>query len=732
MRDLRSSAFVASFESTDLTTYRATLERALVATIASIQSKEQDGWCQYSSSLFETVLYNGIPWSELVAHDHRQTERGLSIATTPLEEVVGMLSNPCLVPHAFTSSIASVYLRVLVDQKSQRLLQAFLHLIDKRPQLESWMLGFVQSNMFVLKAAAVESYDVGRVHRLVSVLKHLKSSTSLKCLCVLLQNIDSVDVTLLELCKKHKKRPREVSCSCQHVSKSTRRPRVASVLSLHDEVDGQEDDRSGGTVERMAPINHAASCQICRHPTSPDITQLPVGLVVLRSRLYRKIASVFSVLCMQVTEKALSRGQRCVGPTTLQSIVHLACQHPESASLRLCVVILADAFKRYQSVVDYLWRLCIRRQSLFGTTVLKVYAEFLVECAYFDCPTNCWVALHPLVKHAIHVCNSQMLLEADASSQIPAADNTDIRHVLRCFSYILCRRRHVLADTIENDRMWRELVTKLSLVFSDAKWWISQDMTVHERQETLRTLQAVGIVGFLEAFDMSNEDCWESSTKTTAWPYTKIVGIRAAHRRMGPNVTREDLLSKHAIPKRIRASPKSVIRGRNESDDRLVGAPIMSYLNDDVLKIVFSFLGYKRLVRASGICKTWRALAEDDSLWAQAYSSRFGIREDDKDAAACITRGESRLGSWKMVFTGKALAEKELRFKRHSSGWKHRTCEYIGCLMVIRSPGQLTRHYGTHKPRKPKRHAKSEGKARVVSKHGKLQSLKQCRVKLLG
>jgi hypothetical protein len=700
VKSLQSAASVIAFDSTSLATYRAALKQELLEVVVAVSS---------AAVAFEHVLFAGVPWKDLLIHDSKR--RSFS---TPLEEVISVLVNPCIVPYAMSSSIAMVFFRVLVEDTANnvsqnRLLHALRRLLEARPsiQVHRWN-SFVQAQL-CLSVIKVEAYNVARAHRLVSLCKHLSSISTvmIKCLLTLLQSIDDVDIKLLQT--KRIKQTVE-SCSCQ---KQTRR--VANMRSLDD---SEHDDGSGlmvkavhviggGTIERISRVaNHRhAECDLCRLPHSARaITQLHIQLVLLRSRIYRKVVSVLNALA----DKDLNR-------RGLQSVVHFSCQHPESASLRLCTVLLAETMPVCQCVIEYQWTLYERRTSFLGEAVLKSYAELLVESSYFDRPSKYWKALQPLVNHITRLCDAQLSLSATQTSN--QESDTQTRHLLRCLSYILCRRRQLLV-AIESDPKFREFTLKLSLSFSDADWWTSNDMSQNEKEEILFTLQAFGILGFLSIF--TGCDSIESEQRT--FPFPKIMGIRAAYRRMGPNVTREALLSNPKVRPGAAALPHKQLHSRPSGpDDRIVGTPIMDHLNDDVLRIVFSFLGYKRLVKASGICKIWKLLTEDDALWFQAYAWRFPIQKQDKTIVYSVTRGDSKFKSWRTLFANKILAERALRFKRNSSGWKHRTCTHIGCLMVLKSPSQMTKHYGTHIMRTPK-----ERKRKLIRAKRKLSSADSC------
>jgi hypothetical protein len=735
-QNLQSSASLASFESTDLSTFCTTLTKSLQSAIARASSSTQrSGWNHYNRTSLENVLYSGIPWTELLTHhQRRQKPRASTASNTPLAEVMTLLLNPCIVTPALSSVVAMTFFRVVVEDTTCKsvsgspLLPALQLLLTTQPyatrQVGSAWIAYIQTSVR-LQVDTLESYNVERAHRVVSLCKHLATNMEygtvlVDCLLTLLQNLDDVDAKLLQQSGRTRQHRRNdpFSCTCNiQRNKKRKRGGVRALDLLDDDLMNGDEDASdglqvstvevagGGSIEKVSRVvvpqhrRHGTECNACRiRKSSQGITRLSIQLVMLRSRVYKKVLSIFGTLCTRHTENELrSNRQR---PTNrnplLWSMMCHACQHPESASLRLCLLLLADSssFRGYESVVGYLWRLYEQRALTLGKAILKIYSEILVECSHFDDSNRFWEALQPLMRQVTRYCDSKL---ASLSNETRAR----VRFIFRSFSYILCHRRHGLVP-FEADPNWKKLVSKLTMAFEDEEWWLTNDMSPGDRKETLATLQAVGILGFL----VNGEGKEESVEKCTPWPFTDVTSIRSAHRRMGPDIGRHGLLSKPVLRPTTPSSP--VLRRKSKTDDCTTGVPIMDYLNDDLLRTTFSFLGYKRLVKASGICKAWKSLIDSDALWRQAYMARFTTRQE------C----ESIDVRWKTVFMNKLFAEKALRFKRHSSGWKHRTCEHIGCLMVLRSPNQMTMHYRSHK----KRTAKQQKKKRPTTKRRRLNA----------
>lgn len=699
---LRSAASVANFESVDISTFRVTFSRLLQTAIAHAQENGR-----HHSRVFETILYSGIQWTELLIQWRRRSQHASSDNTTPLEEVVAIVLNPCVVPPALRSATAMVLFRILVEENTigksvslNPLLAALKRVLETTPSARhtigsDWMK-YIQSN---LRLDSVDSYNVERAHRVVSMCKHvadyMDGASVLKCLLTLLCEIDDADVKLLKTGKK--KRIESSFCPCRQQPK--RRSYWRRDLRDYDLDDTNDKEDTSGIVVASVAVAGGASlervsraprhypigeCEMCRlMNSSRGNTQLPVQLVLLRLRIYKKVLSV------STTATSVKNGH---GPSNQQSLLsalaYFASRNPESSSLRLCVVTLADSLHQgYKNLTNYLWVLYGQRPPL-GATVLKMYSELVVDCAYFDDMNTCWKFLQPLLRQVTSFCEP---------GRLEAGSTPRVRSLLRCLSFILRYRRHTLIS-LEAHTEWQGFITMLSLSFGDEEWWISNEMNPVERAETLSTLQALGILSFLvddSALDRTDVAHEKNTLNKESWPFPEMQRIRGAYLRMGSSIGRDGFLS--SPNERLSIPPIPVYLKRSNKDSAAV--PIMDYLNNDSLRMIFSFFGYKRLIKACTVCKAWKSLIESEVVWHEAYSSRFSIREGNE---SIFELDGSPHGSWKTLLANKVLAEKALRFKRHSSGWKHRTCEHLGCLMVLKSPTQMENHYRSHEKRKRK------------------------------
>ena len=147
---------------------------------------------------------------------------------------------------------------------------------------------------------------------------------------------------------------------------------------------------------------------------------------------------------------------------------------------------------------------------------------------------------------------------------------------------------------------------------------------------------------------------------------------------------------------------KRKIRGR---EDDFSEEPIMNYINDDITRIVFSYLGYKLLVRATSVCRSWRTIGNSSLYWEPHFTKRFrpifletmippSTRQDLRNAF--IHRYCQRQSiHWRHRFDQQRQRDRSLN-RVSASGWKHRYCRVFGCNVVIRKKEDEKKHMQVH------------------------------------
>ena len=145
---------------------------------------------------------------------------------------------------------------------------------------------------------------------------------------------------------------------------------------------------------------------------------------------------------------------------------------------------------------------------------------------------------------------------------------------------------------------------------------------------------------------------------------------------------------------------------RDHADSFEGGTPILEHLKDVFLtRRIFSFLNHRKLAVVSRVCRVWRQIANEPVLWQRLYCLRFKtlLEADALPSSTCskvrlsFTSKESVL-DWRKLFGAKWLAERQLRSSFSSCGeWRHKTCDFVGCLAVLKSRTSYEKHISKHK-----------------------------------
>lgn len=708
---LKDFASVETFESTDLGTFRFNLKECLRKT--PIENDDE----AYTA---------GIPWKKLCkAHDSLGNERNHS---SPLEEVCHSMCNPTVIPSANAGCIFMCLLRlILIKPEKCQWRSSELLLLDCMTTLVKRVSALsILSNLEVYqeKTMHLNSIDeivskkldanlyLYRLHKYVSILSELSQRSNdlwFRCTCLHLflhmaRKLDDADIQLLQ--KPHRV-AQEDGTMCLHCQKRivpltmprVRRQGVSMLRLLDDE----------GVVEdpRKTPAGSVATGDSCRctHASRQPLsqasvfTQLPFKFVTLRSRAYEKILETLS--SVRLNPKTHSTFIRKIGlyvgpANVLERTLALACQYPQVPSLRLSLMLVTDAIgpKGFDFVLRRLWG---RFDNGGAEHILRIWSELITESSNFDEVRRCWSGMEPLFTRILSYCALH-----DDEDAVVALD-TKIYHLLRSLSTVLSRRRPALKS---NDAVlksqFQDFVTRVSVSFGELSYWITTDMEEMEVENIISTLQNVGILGLQCSEDRGTEHGCSN------WPFANRNGVRGAHCRMGPRVSRNQLLLSEPEDvnelQRLLAEPKNTEPNKRRHGDSKASAPILNYLNDDIFRTVLSFLNHVDLVRVGGLSRVCRSLAHEEMQWKHVFHSKYGIIGDKDDIEKTI----SKIGSWRNLFCEKYYSEKALKFKYSATGWKHRTCNYVGCYQVVRSLEKQIKHHQVHELRSTKKQDRQE------------------------
>lgn len=422
-------------------------------------------------------------------------------------------------------------------------------------------------------------------------------------------------------------------------------------------------------------------------------TLLSIKMVMLRGHLYR---GLLSIVRRHANTVSLPRE----GSGDFTFAVQRMVRYPLCAATRLCAVLIADAKGIEEGFLPLLRRLLDEGNRGNGMA-LHSYAELAVELSFCDDARRFWQVTEPLLVHA---------LESSRSREYSPA--------LRAISYIFIYRRRTLAAVSRN--YLRTYLVQLSVHFGEERFWVDSEMDAEERNEVVRTLQSLSILSFIcdeQEGDVaqSREDASEPS-RPRVFPFPPSSSLRDAVARMGPRVGCSRFLSR-LDSRRIPPSPANAAGWRGEATGpcvRMAGAggaskeegeplPPMPYLDGDVVREIFAFLGYRRLARSAGVCRMWRFVASEPEAWRARYRARFRTREEEgrNGEAGTTTTASAAAGAdgrdWWGLFARKWEAERRLRSSYSRCGtFRHRTCDFVGCLAVLRSRRQCERHAERH------------------------------------
>jgi len=313
--------------------------------------------------------------------------------------------------------------------------------------------------------------------------------------------------------------------------------------------------------------------------------------------------------------------------------------------------------------------------------------------------------------------------------------------LLNCLGYILMKRSRLFEskddkktdahDTISSD--FQSFVNTLSIHYGNSSVpWLCLFSNNDDNQElVISTLQRLGILG-ISALETKKEEANASAgtaskfyktddelrnRATASWPFGNLFSIRCAMERIerdvlsldgGKNVSRVLLARRphelnHLDARKRKKGSGAIMRANKK---RKSADAVFDYLHDDdIFAHIFSFSGFRRLVKIQQVCKKWKSIVDSRSeyFWEDCYIKKFGSFQGSRPTQK----------TWKDLFVRKYITEQSIRYKRNSrSGYKYRTCSYLGCLQILRTSDQERKHTAMHQ-RLARESAKRERKQRT-------------------
>jgi hypothetical protein len=536
-------------------------------------------------------------------------------------------------------------------------------------------------------------------------------------------------------------------CSQENASDAARRPtrrmKSATLENLHDQdltiisesdkplcrtwrLDQWQDLSLKAVLKGDRRRRCACNYAVQKKSRSSSSSLLPPEWSLIRSRAYKKFLSVFEFHHHGVKAMPLSSNRsRTERSSTAQFrrfdisiLLQLAYIHGGSSpSVRACMLTCLDRMGgeypfHHISLVKTCWDRYLR-SSGDEPIWLRIYSEFVVECPVFDERTLCWERFLPVLKILFLLRDGSNEDEEGGEEDADGDSIQDekLKWLFRCVAYILSRRFRLFQEKADDIRSeFQAYLSQLKIRFGESAYWVDDDTDPGEKERTFEALEKAGILGLVDLVDEAGEylegpsdtdDRDDDGSKnyqpkqemelrdlaTKSWPFHSPFDLRSCCLRIAsvecsPRLSAPDHDMKVTIEKEQEEEPSSKLRG----------PPMLQCLDNDVFRLIFSFSGYKRLIKMREVCSLWKTIVdESNALWYEAYRTRFGFLPEDP-RRIWGQGGEN----WKTLFQSQWLVARSVAFQRNSKGWKYRVCGYVGCHDVLRRATAEKRHYEIH------------------------------------
>ncbi len=453
-----------------------------------------------------------------------------------------------------------------------------------------------------------------------------------------------------------------------------------------------------------------------------DTSQMPISTLthdaaVLRRDLYKIIAECDTdEIKMIVGGEGGSSKNDKLRPKVHQLISTLLSRitaYPNSPSLRLSAMVALDYIRElglsdwgYRCVLDTLL-------EIRDSWSLRFYAEIVSECHTYENPVRL-LGISKLLKQAL---------------------DTTTPTLLRAVSHIMVRRRNLLSSLDQEVEhrspqfkreygLYKRMCDSMSIRFGSTSDWLLPSMSSDVRESVISALRAVGILSFFSCDEGISHNSPESSQTVDTYPFSICFSLRSAHDRLGPCDGFNRLISHPESYDQIIMTPHYVrqtfIPSLEEEED--VPGPFLG-ASEDILIIVFSFLGFRSLMRVSQCCTSWAQAynAATPILWRNLYFKKYKNSRFEEEMAHPLIVGKNpyRIAylannptsivnpylqqflsinsvtdrqqvatsidgyDWKRLFANKYATEKRS---------KGETCSIIGCCYVRRRLDHMNSH----------------------------------------
>jgi len=328
----------------------------------------------------------------------------------------------------------------------------------------------------------------------------------------------------------------------------------------------------------------------------------------------------------------------------------------------------------------------------------------------FDDPTLCWRGMKPLFDLTLKLSDESDSCEI-TDTKVTTSMNRLIKELLQSIGALLVTRSSIILSSKTSDEIhlsFNGYLLRFSEAFESREKWLDNRMSAVERSQVALLLQKLGILSFFDSAEETAEDM--TINKEGAWLYEETYSIRAAYLRMGPKVKISHELFTDAVKPQDGNVLYECKRKKRSREDSVCEEPIMDYINDDITRVIFGYLGYKILVRVTTVCHSWLAIGNENTFWAKHFIRRFkpvfleelipvsvpvSVKPTIKNAF--ISKHCQRQDfKWRELFNVERAKEKALRSKISKNGFRHRRCRVLGCTAIIRKKEDEKKHMGVH------------------------------------
>lgn len=678
-------------------------------------------------------------------------------STSALQEVIACLMDPFLIPRAKAASLIKLLLEGMLASPRRRqssksihtkttttrwtpsqllILKSIKRLWESCPSLNQTFLGATSS---LLNSEL--HHTAHKWNRLLSTAQYLASdcphaySTMMKIILEILGRLDAMGQRMrLENATVSSSKFQCGNCRSTGATivfqASSRRNLGIKVTTLqdlheHDNILSISNYRSRYQQNMQAMKNGRifTRCTKCQSeaPSEPSRVHIDGNNMVpndsdwdlVRARAYKKFHSLFlkpsSLLSLPRNLRSPWQGTRRGEPSQFDicSLLELSQVHYRAPSFRLCLLLVTCSSGRPS--MAHCHRLCQSLWSRYGSSKdpiwLRFFSEIVTTWSCFNNREACWQEVMTLMTFIRRLVEEEG--DADTAGNVQESYHRH-RPIFRCLAYVLSKRSKLFEmrkDEICQDL--RQFAKYLEVHCGEIeRWFAPQEIQGSNIASEIAALQRLGILGLTSMQIMDDDVCIDDESINSKealtdeslrhWPFSPPFDLCSAYQLLG-----RDGRPRFNDWDKLLTDPDfdNNLEFDCEKDPvESVGPPIGEYIHDsDLLLQIFRFCDYSDLVQCQLVCHAWQRSLKDttgDVLWKQAYLHRFPIVKSDP----CLHGSDPSMEkSWKKVFSVKLLHERNLLHRRHSAtGYKHRTCPYLGCYHVIKSAKLESIHLAFH------------------------------------